>query len=77
VCGEYHNFITTYNTVIIHYKTSHEKSSSCTLISTHDVKQTFGGQHWTTRSTSGISSPRAATSVAIRHLYRPSRKPWQ
>jgi len=26
----------------------------------------FGGEHWITRSTSGMSRPRAATSVAMR-----------
>ena len=29
-------------------------------------KYTFGGSHWITRSTSGMSNPLAATSVATR-----------
>ena len=37
---------------------------------------TLGGSHCTTRSTSGISSPLAATSVATKHLNLPSLKLW-
>ena len=36
---------------------------------------TLGGSHCTTRSTSGMSRPRAATSVATRQRNFPSRNP--
>lgn len=40
------------------------------------LQQTLGGEHCTTRSTSGISNPRAATLVATRTSNAPFLKPF-
>lgn len=49
-----------------------ELENSWTLLAT---RHTLGGEHWTTRSTSGISNPRAATLVATRTSKAPFLKP--
>lgn len=41
-----------------------------------ELSCTLGGEHWTTRSTSGMSNPRAATLVATRTSNRPFLKPF-